>query len=117
MVQTRHYHQRPFDETVCDALIANGDVLKPPKKIQNVCDGGDIKHDSHWSYVCDAWHTVHSNELFVMRANNRNGQPDEGVCDIRHTIHSDELFVIRKHKRDGQPDQGVCDIRHTGSLG
>ena len=43
----------------------------------------------------------------------RNGQPDEGVCDIQHTVHSDELFVIRPHKRNGQPDQGVCDIRHA----
>ena len=41
----------------------------------------------------------------------KTGQPDEGVCDIQHTVHSDELFVIRKHKRNGQPDQGVCDIR------
>ena len=43
----------------------------------------------------------------------KNGQPDEGVCDIQHTVHSDELFVIRQHKRNGQADQGVCDIRHT----
>ena len=48
-----------------------------------------------------------------MRRNKRNGQLDEGVCDIQHTVHSDELFVIRKHKRNGQPDQGVCDIRHA----
>ena len=48
-----------------------------------------------------------------MRRNKRNGQPDEGVCDVQHTVHSDELFVIRQHKRNGQPDQGVCDIRHA----
>jgi hypothetical protein len=29
MLLTRHYNQRPFDETVCDALIANGGVKKP----------------------------------------------------------------------------------------
>ena len=45
--------------------------------------------------------------------NSRNGQPDEGVCDIQHTLHSDELFVIRQHKRNGQPNKGVCDIRHA----
>ena len=45
-----------------------------------------------------------------------NGQPNEGVCDIHHTVHSDELFVIRQHKRNGQPDQGVCDIRHAVHL-
>ena len=45
-----------------------------------------------------------------MRRNKRNGQPDGGVCDVQHTVHSDELFVIRQHKRNGQPDQGVCDI-------
>ena len=59
--------------------------------------------------VCDAGHTIQSNELFAMRQNKRNGQPDEGVCDIQHTVHSDELFVIRQHKRNGQPDQSVCD--------
>ena len=26
MLLTRHYDQRPFDETVCDAIIANGGV-------------------------------------------------------------------------------------------
>ena len=141
MLLTWHYDQRPFDETVCDALIGNGDVKNPPKKMQNICDEGYIKHSSDFSCVsdvghtvqfselfalsqnerngqpdegvCDIRHIVHSNELFVMRRNNRNGQPDEGVCDIRHTVHSDELFVIRQHKRNGQPDQGVCDIQNT----
>ena len=48
-----------------------------------------------------------------MRRNKINGQPDEGVCDTQHTVHSDELFVIRQHKRNGQPDEVVCDIRHV----
>ena len=63
--------------------------------------------------VCDTQHTVHSDELFMIRQHKRNGQPDEGVCDIQHTVHLDEMFVIRQHKRNGQPDQGVCDIRHA----
>ena len=102
MLLTRHYDQRPFAETVCDAIIANG-VKKSSKKVQNVCDGGCIKHGSDFSCVCDAGHTVQSNELFAMRRNKRNG----------HTVHSDELFVIRQHKRNGRPDQGVCDVRHA----
>ena len=81
----------------------------PSKEVQNVCNGGCIKHGSDFSCVCDPGHMVQSNELFAMRRNKRNGQPDEGVCDIEHTVHSDELFVIRQHKRNGQPDQGVCD--------
>ena len=108
MLLTRHYDQRPLDETVCYAIIANGGV-KNHQKVQNVCDGGCIKHGSDFSCVCDAGHTVQFSELFAMRRNKRNGQPDEGVCDTQHTVHSDELFVIRKHKRNGQPDQGVCD--------
>ena len=48
-----------------------------------------------------------------MRRNKRNGLPNEGVCDVDHTVHSDELFVIRQHKRTGQPHEGVCDIRHA----
>ena len=105
MLLTRHYSQRPFDETVCDAIIANGGVKEPSKKVQNVCDGGAIKHGSDFSCVCDPGHTVQSNEPFAMRQNKRNGQPDEGVCDVQHTVHSDELFMIRQHKRNGQPDQ------------
>src|SRR3990170_6403267 len=113
MLLTRHYNQRPFDETVCDALITNDDVKKSSKKMQNICDGGYIKHGSDFSCMCDAGHTVQFNELFVMRPNKRNGQPDGGMCDIRHTVHSDKLFVMRRNNRNGQPDQGVCDIRHT----
>ena len=32
MVQTRHYDQRPSDETVCDAIIANGGVKNHQKR-------------------------------------------------------------------------------------
>ena len=42
--------------------------------------------------MCDEGHTVDPYELFAMRQNNGNGQPDQGVCDIRHTVHSDEPF-------------------------
>ena len=46
MVQTRQSNQRPFDETVCDAIIANGGV-KTVKKVQNIA-------------VIDASNTVHN---------------------------------------------------------
>ena len=32
LLLTRHYDQRPFDETVCDAIIANGGVKNPSKR-------------------------------------------------------------------------------------
>ena len=32
MLLTRHYDQRPFDETVCDAIITNGGVKEPSKR-------------------------------------------------------------------------------------
>ena len=101
MLLTRHYDQRPFDETVCDALVANADVNKPSKKMQNICDGGDIKHGSDFSYVCDAGHMVDPSELFAIRQNNRNGQPYQCVCNIRHTVCSDELFAIRECNING----------------
>ena len=66
MLLTRHYNQRPFGKTVCVALIADNDVGKSSKKMQNVCDGGYIKHSSDFSCVCDPEHTVQFNELFVM---------------------------------------------------
>ena len=61
MLLTRHYYQRPFDETVYDAIIANSGVKKPAKKVQNVCDDGCIKHGSDFSCVCDEWHTIQFN--------------------------------------------------------
>ena len=67
MLLTRHYDQRPFDKTVCDAIIANGSVKNPSKKVQNVCDDGCIKHGSDFSYVCDVGHTVDLYKLFVIR--------------------------------------------------
>ena len=97
---------------MCNALIINGDVKKSSKKMQNICDGRDIKHDSDFSYLCDAGHMVDLEELFAMRQNN-SGQPYQCVCNIRHTVRSDELCAIRECNRNGQPDQGLCDIRHT----
>ena len=32
MLLTRHYDQRPFDETVCDALITKGGVKNRQKR-------------------------------------------------------------------------------------
>ena len=60
MLLTRQYDQRPFDETMCDAIIANGGV-KNHKKVQNICDGGYIKHGSDFSCVCDLGHIVQFN--------------------------------------------------------
>ena len=57
---------------------------------------------------------VHSDKLFVIRQQKRNGQPDEGVCDIRHTVHSDELFSLSQENRNGSTKQDVCDTRQTG---
>ena len=75
MLLTPHYDQRPFDETVCHAIIANGGVKKPSKKVQNICDDRCIKHGSEFSCVCDVGHTVDPHELFAIRQNNRNVQP------------------------------------------
>ena len=101
MLLTRHYDQRPFDETVCDAIIANGGVKKPSKKVQNICDGGCLKHGSDFSYMCDAGHTVNLFELFAMRQNKRNGHPYQCVCYIRHTVCSDDPFSIKECKING----------------
>ena len=54
MLQTRHYDQRPFDETGCDAIIANDGVKNLSKKVQKVCDGGAIKHGSDFICMCHA---------------------------------------------------------------
>ena len=82
--------------------------------MQNVCDGGCIKHGSDFICVCNEGHTVQFNELFAMRQNKRNGQPDEGVCDTQHMVHSDELFALRHENINGSNEQDVCDTRQTG---
>ena len=51
MLLTRHYDQRPFHETVCNALIADGGVKELSKKVQNICDYGCIKHGLNFSCV------------------------------------------------------------------
>ena len=61
MVQTRHYNQRPFDKTVCDAISANRGLNNPSKKVENVCDDRCIKHGSDFTCLCDAGHTVQLN--------------------------------------------------------
>ena len=38
----------------------------------------------------------------------------KGVCDIWHAVHSDELFVLRHENRNGSNEQDVCDMRQTG---
>ena len=50
---------------MCDAIIANGSV-KTIKKVQNICDGGAIKHGSDFSCVCDAGHLVNPFELVAI---------------------------------------------------
>ena len=73
----------------------------PSKKVQNICDGGCIKHGSDFSCVCDAGHTVNPFKLSAMRQNNRNGQPYQSMCDIRYTVRSDEPFAIRECNING----------------
>ena len=62
----RHYNERPFDETVCDAIIANGGVKNPSNKVQNVCNDGCIKHGSDFSCVCDLGHKVQLNRFCTL---------------------------------------------------
>ena len=66
-----------------------------------VFDEEEKRNGQPYEVVCDVRHTVHSDELFVIRQHKRNGQPDHGVSNVQHTVHSDELFVIRQHKRNG----------------
>ena len=69
-----------------------------------------MEHDSGFICMCDEGHMVQFNELFAMRRNKRNGQPNEGVCDTQHMVHSDELFVIRQYKRNFLARSKVCAI-------
>ena len=50
----------------------------------------------------------------MIRQHNINGQPDQGVCDGWHAVHSDELFALRHENRNGSNEQDVCDTRQIG---
>ena len=66
MLLTRHYDQRPFDKTVCDALITNGNVKNHQKRCKRL---RWWRHQTHsdFSCVCDAGHKVDPYKLFAMR--------------------------------------------------
>ena len=72
MLLTRHYDHRPFDETVCDAIITNGGVKNHQKRCKMFA-------------MAEPSNTVNPFELFAMRQNNRNRQPYQCVCVIWHT--------------------------------
>ena len=65
MVQTRHYDQRPFDETVCDAIIANGGVKNRQKRCKTFA-------------MTDASNTV---QILVACAMQSYGSVQLTVCD------------------------------------
>ena len=50
----------------------------------------------------------------MIRQHKRNGLPDEDVCDIRLAVHSDELFALRHDNRNGSNEQNVYDTMQIG---
>ena len=105
MVLRRQYGQRPFDETMCNTLIANGGVRKPSEMRQTICDGGDIKHDSDYSYVCDARHTIHSNELFAMSVTT------ETVSQMKVCVIYGIQFTLMNYLLLGKATETVSQIK------
>ena len=57
MLLMRHYDQRPFDKTVCDAIIANGGVKNHKKRCKTFVME-DASNMVNLSCVCDARHIV-----------------------------------------------------------
>ena len=157
MLLTRHYNQRPFDETVCDAIIANSGVKNRQKRCKMfvmmdasnmvqifvACAIQGIRFSSinclRWGgtkemgcqmkacvmyniqftrlnclwwgattemgsqmKVCAIYSTQFARINCLWLGNTkRNGQLDEGVCDIRLTVHSNELFALSQENRNG----------------
>ena len=65
MLLTRRYDQRPFDETVCDAIIANGGVTNRQKRCKTFA-------------MEDASNTV---QILVACASRAYGSVQLTVCD------------------------------------
>ena len=53
-------------------------------------------------------HTVHMDELFAISQKNTNESCEQDVCDTWQTADSDELFVMRNYNTDGQYSYFVC---------
>ena len=141
MLLTRHYDQRPFNETVCDAIIANGGVKNPSKNVQNVCDDGCIKHGSDFSSVCDVGIRLSEINRLKWGATKETGSQVKAcaiygiqftrmnclwLSNTKETVSQIKVCVIEgirfrrinylrlgNRTEMGQPDQSVCDWWHT----
>ena len=154
MLLTRHYDQRPFDETVCDAIIANDVVWKPSEmhktfamtdasntvQVLVACAMKGIRFSSinylRWGGTKETGSQMKVCAKYIIRFTRMNclclgktkemvsqikvcviegirfrrinclwlgnrtetGQLDQSVCDWWHTLHTDELFVICHNK-------------------
>ena len=76
-----------LQETVSDAIIANGGVRKLSKmcKMPTMTDASNTLQ----ILVVCAMQGIRFSSIncFAMRGNKRNGQPEEGICDTQHTVH------------------------------
>ena len=72
MPLTRHYDQRPFDKTMCDAIITNGGVKNHQKRCKTFVME-DASNTVKILVACAIKRMVNPFELFAMRQNNRNG--------------------------------------------
>ena len=81
MLLTRHYDQRPFDKTVCDAIIANGGVKNRQKRCKTFAME-DASNTIQILFACamqDTW-LIHSNCLRWGRTTEMGSQ--KKVCAI-----------------------------------
>ena len=62
---------------------------------------GGTKETGSQMEVCAIYSIRFTRMNSVIRQHKINGQPDQRVCDIRHAVHSDELFALRHENRNG----------------
>ena len=141
MLLTRHYDQRPFDETVCDAIIANGGVKNRQKRCKtfamedasntvqilvacamqgirfssiNCLRWGGTKETGSQMKVCAIYNIRFTRMNCLWLGNTKETVSQIKVCVIEG-IRFRRINCLRLGNRTetGQPDQSVCDWWHT----
>ena len=80
---------------MCDASTTNGDVIKPSKKMQNVCDGGDIKHGSYWSCIISKSkkYVYVMKKAISIKLNDHYANLMDGSCPSHHSPNNVIPFI------------------------
>ena len=110
MLLTGHYYERPFDETVCGAIISNGGVKNPSKKVQNVCDGGTKETGSQMK-VCAIYNIRFTRTNCFWLGNTKETVSQIKVCAIYSMRFTQMNCLLWAKRTETVQYNKICVIR------